>query len=89
MTIEVVGKWQECVAAFLEEDGYMVCGSKVRMEVGKLVPRDRTLPYPMRVCGPATYEDAMRQLRIAELICGEELEEPPRPAFFYKTVVAD
>ncbi len=79
--------WMEAMALLFSRDGYMVMGSERACEVGEMVPDRFGTGVWYRVTGPASLEDARRQMGILCKHYGEDFVEPVVPAHFYKTVM--
>ena len=79
-----VDQWREWIQRTLAADGYLVQGSSEEMSTGSSV-RMFGVDQAFQIVGPATYSEALRQFRVYQEICEEEMDPPaePSPAWRY------
>ena len=87
--MELVKNWLDIVIALTLEDGYFIGGTIGPVKVGDVRPLGFGMTTPTRVIGMATVEEAARQTKRAEQLCGCELEPPPPDFTFFKAVLLD
>lgn len=57
----------ELVAALYAEQGYLCCHTRTAFAIGEIGPHER-LDTPMRVVGPSTRDEVLKQRRLAKRI---------------------
>ena len=80
--------WRERLKILFEADGYMVGGSSIKHDIGDVW---KIKPLPLRVIGPSSYQEALRQFEILKQHVHYELPiGPPKVTkYWYKLVIAD
>ncbi len=74
-----VDQWREFLQRMLAAEGYLVQGSSEEISTGSGVRMWGT-DQPFQIIGPASFEDALRQWRVYQIICEEEMDPPPEPS---------
>ena len=84
MTSPLRALWLEVFARLMEQDGYLVVGSRTGYKVGERTREHYDLGMPFEVISEASYGDAVRQRCVIEEVAGMWLPMPPEDVRFYK-----